>query len=157
MSISRASRYPSRSNTLRAAATKAARVRRPRSVTGGSRSSDDRAIDGGGSAWSSWPAWPSPAATLTMCTVIRHRLPRRSRQRRGRGLTSAGLKSIPIVLQCFWSCSGDDIEVVAQQCLEVFPRSAITERYLLLHGRCQEIVERAEERWLVVQIATSPG
>lgn len=73
------------------------------------------------------------------------------------GVDICGLEVDSMVLQCFWSCSGDDIEVVAQQCLEVFPRSAITERYLLLHGRCQEIVERAEQRWLVVQIATSPG
>src|ERR1700756_4015796 len=71
MSISRAFRYPSRSNTLRAAATNAARVGRPRSVAGGSRSSDDRAIDGGESVWS---AGSSLAATLTMCTVIRHRV-----------------------------------------------------------------------------------
>src|ERR1700739_4351873 len=68
MSISRAFRYPSRSNTFRAAATNAVRVRRPRSVAGGSRSSGDRAIHGGESAWS------SSAATLTMCTVIRHRV-----------------------------------------------------------------------------------
>src|SRR5689334_8143466 len=48
MSVSRASRYPARSNTVRAAATREALVRTPRAVTGRSRKSSVAAMDGGG-------------------------------------------------------------------------------------------------------------
>src|ERR1700755_1362014 len=57
----------------------------------------------------------------------------------------SALESRPMVLQGFWTCAGDDVEVVAQQSLEVFPRSVIPARDFLPHAARAQIIECAED------------